>query len=604
MKQLSVTFYGFQPPTQAIIEGVISQSKLKDVTVCKKDDCIIEKMCQHPEKIFFIAISHLETLDADSRKKISKSRKAVLIVWLDEVTKQAYAKAAKYHPQLILDSSFRDFQMAHLINALVIPYLPTVAAEHDIQTFSTPHEEKFLAIAETSGEAIIICREDGKIDFWNKAAEKIFGFTAEETYNKSIDELINPNYNTESFYPIVQIDVLKKSGYKGKIVETRAHTRMGKEIQIEASLSSVQIAGKSALVCIIRNVSEKFRIMRQIWKANHFLDVIVDNANVMISFTKLNNQVSLWNKAAEIITGYTKQEVIGSKNILELLFPDSTYRLAVSEEIRQSLNCENGEAMTLNILTRSGENKTISLNAKPIRSEQGNVQGYITVAYDVTNRTLKEQEVKARLQEKEILIKEIHHRVKNNLQVMTSLINLQTGFIENPFTTLILRETQNRLRTMALIQETLYHSQNYTRLNFKTFLKNYFNEVERSFSDLNVEFIINFDDIYFDIDSSMTLGLLTNEMTTNAMKHAFQNHKHPCIQVDILQTIQNRIFYIFSDNGAGLPKGIDFKNPETLGLQLIHILASQLDGDIDMENKKGTKYSLRIDSGKIVLPAN
>lgn len=604
MEQFSVTFYGFQPPTQAIIEGVISQSKLKDVTICKNSECILDKMCQHPEKIFFVPLSFLESLDSDGRKKVSKNRKAVLIVWVDEATKQVYAKAAKYHPQLILDSSLKDFQMMHLINALAILDLPTSKAEPDLQALSNPLEEKFLAIAETSGEAIIICREDGKIDFWNKAAEKIFGYTLEEAFNKSIDELINPNFNTESFYPIVQPEILKKSGYKGKIVETRALSKTGKEIQIEASLSSVQVSGKSALVCIIRNVSEKFRIMRQIWKANHFLDVIIDNANVMISFTKLNNQVSLWNKASEIITGYTKQEVIGSKNIYELLFPDSTYRLAVAEEIRQNLNCENGEALILNILTKSGENKTISLNAKPIRSEQGNVQGYITVAYDVTNRTLKEQEVKARLQEKEILIKEIHHRVKNNLQVMTSLINLQTGFIENPFTTLILRETQNRLRTMALIQETLYHSQNYTRLNFKTFLKNYFNEVERSYSELNVEFIINFDDIYFDIDSSMTMGLLTNEMTTNAMKHAFHSQKQPIIQVDILQTIQNRIFYIFSDNGAGLPKGIDFKNPETLGLQLIHILASQLDGDIDMENKKGTKYTLRIDSGKIVLPAN
>lgn len=604
MEQFSVTFYGFQPPTQAIIEGVISQSKLKDVTICKSSECILDKMCQHPEKIFFVPLSFLESLDSDGRKKVSKNRKAVLIVWVDEATKQVYSKAAKYHPQLILDSSLKDFQMMHLINALAIPDLPTSKAEPDLQALSNPQEEKFLAIAETSGEAIIICREDGKIDFWNKAAEKIFEYTLEEAFNKSIDELINPNFNTESFYPIVQPEILKKSGYKGKIVETRALSKTGKEIQIEASLSSVQVSGKSALVCIIRNVSEKFRIMRQIWKANHFLDVIIDNANVMISFTKLNNQVSLWNKASEIITGYTKQEVIGSKNIYELLFPDSTYRLAVAEEIRQNLNCENGEALILNILTKSGENKTISLNAKPIRSEQGNVQGYITVAYDVTNRTLKEQEVKARLQEKEILIKEIHHRVKNNLQVMTSLINLQTGFIENPFTTLILRETQNRLRTMALIQETLYHSQNYTRLNFKTFLKNYFNEVERSYSELNVEFIINFDDIYFDIDSSMTMGLLTNEMTTNAMKHAFHSQKQPIIQVDILQTIQNRIFYIFSDNGAGLPKGIDFKNPETLGLQLIHILASQLDGDIDMENKKGTKYTLRIDSGKIVLPAN
>lgn len=604
MEQFSVTFYGFQPPTQAIIEGTISQSKLKDVTICKNSECILDKMCQHPEKIFFVPLSFLESLDSDGRKKVSKNRKAVLIVWVDEATKQVYAKAAKYHPQLILDSSLKDFQMMHLINALAILDLPTSKAEPDLQALSNPLEEKFLAIAETSGEAIIICREDGKIDFWNKAAEKIFGYTLEEAFNKSIDELINPNFNTESFYPIVQPEILKKSGYKGKIVETRALSKTGKEIQIEASLSSVQVSGKSALVCIIRNVSEKFRIMRQIWKANHFLDVIIDNANVMISFTKLNNQVSLWNKASEIITGYTKQEVIGSKNIYELLFPDSTYRLAVAEEIRQNLNCENGEALILNILTKSGENKTISLNAKPIRSEQGNVQGYITVAYDVTNRTLKEQEVKARLQEKEILIKEIHHRVKNNLQVMTSLINLQTGFIENPFTTLILRETQNRLRTMALIQETLYHSQNYTRLNFKTFLKNYFNEVERSYSELNVEFIINFDDIYFDIDSSMTMGLLTNEMTTNAMKHAFHSQKQPIIQVDILQTIQNRIFYIFSDNGAGLPKGIDFKNPETLGLQLIHILASQLDGDIDMENKKGTKYTLRIDSGKIVLPAN
>lgn len=343
---------------------------------------------------------------------------------------------------------------------------------------------------------------------------------------------------------------------------------------------------------------------KQSLNPDHFLDVIIDNADVWISFTRIDHRISVWNKAAENITGYSKQEVIGGNKIINLIFPDQTYRLAVIEEIKNYLSKDSDEALIFNILNRNGITKTLSVSIKPIFNEQGNNQGYITVAYDITNRTLKDKEAKARLQEKEIFIKEIHHRVKNNLQVMTSLINLQVNFIDNEFTTQVLRETQNRLRTMALIQETLYHSQDFTRLDFKTFLKNYFNESRRSYPEIELDVQINFEDIYLDIDSAMTMGLLVNEMATNAFKYAFPDINDPKITIDLYQTLQNRLLFVFADNGTGMNKSINFKNPETLGLQLIQILASQLEGEIDLERKNGTKYVLRIDSDKILVPAS
>jgi len=348
----------------------------------------------------------------------------------------------------------------------------------------------------------------------------------------------------------------------------------------------------------------KIQSTKQSLNPDHFLDVIIDNADVWISFTGIDQRISVWNKAAENITGYSKQEVIGGNKIINLILPDQTYRLAVIEEIKNHLSKNPDEALIFNILTRNGITKTLSVSIKPIINEKGNIQGHITVAYDITNRTLKDKEAKARLQEKEIFIKEIHHRVKNNLQVMTSLINLQLNFIDDGFTNQVLRETQNRLRTMALIQETLYHSQDFTRLNFQTFLKNYFNESNRSYPEIDLDVQINFADIYLDIDSAMTMGLLVNEMATNAFKYAFPVINDPKITIDLFQTLHNRILFVFADNGTGMNKNIDFNNPETLGLQLIQILASQLEGEIELERKNGTKYILRIDSDKILVPTS
>ena len=218
------------------------------------------------------------------------------------------------------------------------------------------------------------------------------------------------------------------------------------------------------------------------------------------------------------------------------------------------------------------------------------------LARDITEKKLAEEQINAALKEKEILLREIHHRVKNNMQVITSLLRLQSDTIKDQQYADMFRESQERIRSMALIHETLYQSEDFANIDFDGYLWALINNLFISYG-INPEIIsmkIKTNDLSLALDYAIPCGLIINELVSNCLKHAFPDEREGEIQIVLQEISENEIELTVSDNGMGIPEEFDFGTTESLGLDLVKVLAEhQLGGRIEMKGTGGTRFSIR-----------
>ena len=212
----------------------------------------------------------------------------------------------------------------------------------------------------------------------------------------------------------------------------------------------------------------------------------------------------------------------------------------------------------------------------------------ISMAMDVTERKKAESQLKASLGEKEVLLKEIHHRVKNNLQIISSLLNLQAGYLQDNQAIELFQVSQSRIESMALIHEKLYQSKDLAQINLAEYIQDLVDSLFCSY-EVRLKAIavkLNIDDILVNLDTAIPCGLIINELVLNSLKHAFPSGKPGEIYISgMTSDSDNKFILIVGDNGIGLPPDFDFRNTESLGLQLVNILANQLEGTIAILNE-------------------
>jgi PAS domain S-box-containing protein len=210
---------------------------------------------------------------------------------------------------------------------------------------------------------------------------------------------------------------------------------------------------------------------------------------------------------------------------------------------------------------------------------------------EVAERTRAQEELSASLHEKEVLLKEIHHRVKNNLQIISSLLSLQTSNHDND-PTAALRESQDRIRSMALIHEKLYRSADVARVDFREYAEGLMAGLQRSyFPGPGVRVFADVENVSLDIDLAIPCGLIVNELVSNSLKYAFGNGREGEIRVALARDGGKYVLTV-SDNGPGLPPGVDFRDTPSLGLQLVNMLVSQLEGTIELDCSQGTRFKI------------
>ena len=245
------------------------------------------------------------------------------------------------------------------------------------------------------------------------------------------------------------------------------------------------------------------------------------------------------------------------------------------------------------VVTRHGEWRWIQWSNKPIYNAEGEVKEILSIGTDRTMFKKAEQRISSSLQEKEILLKEIHHRVKNNMQIISSLLNLQSIKINDPGDLELFQASQNRVYSMSLIHEQLYESENLAEINFQDYIRELVSHISDTYltPEDNINFDIKAENAFFGIDKAIPCALMVNELLSNAVKYAFPA-RPAAGKVEIILKHQQQYVLTVRDNGIGLPDGFDPKQPDGLGYQLITALIDQLEGELLAESDSGTVITI------------
>lgn len=227
----------------------------------------------------------------------------------------------------------------------------------------------------------------------------------------------------------------------------------------------------------------------------------------------------------------------------------------------------------------------------PIKDINNKVVEVSGIGFDITENKKNEEKITQSLKEKDILLKEVHHRVKNNMQVISSILNLQSSYVKDSYALNLLKECQNRIKSMAFIHESLYQTKNFESVNFSEYVTTLSKNLVHTYSinTKKIKLILTLDNLFLSLDASIPCGLIINEIISNSLKYAFPDNRDGIIFVT-LRVIKNQVKIEVGDNGVGIPESVDIKHTQTLGLQLVDTLVEQLNGTLNLKRNKGTTF--------------
>ncbi len=285
--------------------------------------------------------------------------------------------------------------------------------------------------------------------------------------------------------------------------------------------------------------------------------------------------------------GYTHEELIRLRP-REIFEPESVPNF---ENVLAKLETDASTVCECLYRTKSGALIAVELSLQ--RFEMSGTQAIITNARDITERKRADDLIRSALSEKEVLLREIHHRVKNNMQVISSLLNLQASQTQDPATKTMLEESRQRVRSIAIIHEKLYNSANLASIDFGVYLKTVADELLRTFGRSDVSCVLDLEAIPFEIDKAIPAGLIVNELLTNALRHAFPGGTKGTVRVRLHALDGDEVELVVGDDGVGFPAGKDVAGATTMGLAIIRTLIEQMQGTLAMETSHGTTFTIR-----------
>ena len=311
--------------------------------------------------------------------------------------------------------------------------------------------------------------------------------------------------------------------------------------------------------------------------------------------TDTDGKILLLNRVAEELTGWENEHAVGQplQDVFNIINEYTREQcLNPVEKVLES-GIVVGLANHTALISRDGSEKSIADSGAPIRDKDGNIIGVVLVFRDITEERLAEEKIIKSLKEKEVLLKEVHHRVKNNMAIIASLLKLQAGYVEDDKYLTMFKECQGRITSMALVHEKLYQTEDFAQIDLNEYILSLVQSIRNTFGSSR-EYYINteIDAIFLDIDILIPCGLIINEILTNSFKHAFNGEKSAEINITMKRLENKDIVLTISDNGKGLPDDFDIKGSTGLGFQLINGLTKQIGGTMEVNSGQGAEFKL------------
>ncbi|MBZ2164575.1 PAS domain S-box protein [Methanobacterium spitsbergense] len=438
---------------------------------------------------------------------------------------------------------------------------------------------------------MIFIKSADKLNFEmvNKAGEELMGYSREELIGKTDYDFFPKN--EADFFTQKDREVLQNKKLLDIPEETIENKNLGQRILHTKKIPIFNKEGNPQyLLGVSEDITERKNAEKALINSEKRYRTLYSSMTEGLAFHKLiyddsydpvDYEIVDVNSAYEEILGISRKEILGKK-ASAIYGTDKAPYLEIYYEVAQKGNPTHFETY----FEPMDKHFSISVFSPSIGT-------FATIFEDITERKIAEEQLKKSLAEKEVLLREIHHRVKNNLQIIASLLHLQEGCIDKKDMVVdVLKESQGRVKSMAMVHEKLYQSPNLTEINFKQYIEKLVYDILCTYGIKigTIKVQLDIEDTNLNIDTAIPLGLVINELITNSVKHAFPKSEGT-ITIKLKSQPENMAITI-ADDGIGLPKDIKLENPEKLGLQLVQSLVNQLDGDLKLNTDNGTEFKI------------
>ncbi|WP_392480799.1 PAS domain-containing protein [Nostoc sp. C110] len=460
------------------------------------------------------------------------------------------------------------------------------------------HKQKLLdAFINSAPVGVSILDRELRFSFVNEALAEINGIPAAAHIGKTLREIVPDltpkleqvlQYVSTTGEPILDLEITGETPKLPGVIRTWLASYF--PIQSEADQPiSVGI--------VVVEISDRKRAEQML----ELQAVITRNMAEGICLVRATDGIFVYtNPKFEQMFGYEPGELIGQHVSIVNYGDEHTTPEEVNQAIRTAI-IQNGEATyEVHNIKKDGTPFWCRANACIFgHLEYGNV--LVAVQQDITEHKQAEEKIKASLKEKEVLLKEIHHRVKNNLGIVSSLLQMQCRRTQDPVVTSVLRDSQNRIASIALVHEKLYRSEDLADIDFAQYIPDLTTHLFDSYNvnSSQIHLKIQVDDASLDIETAIPCGLIINELVSNALKYAFVGNIRGEIEVKFYQESESILTLIIRDNGIGLPENFDSKKAKTLGINLVQGLVKQLRGKLEIESHQGTQFKITFTNSRI-----
>lgn len=496
-------------------------------------------------------------------------------------------------------TSFTAFLSASILKDTNGNIIGSMGVSRDISTIKNAEtelrlsEEKYRAIYSQAYIGIALVHKDtGKFIEVNQRLCDILGYEMHDLQKMSVNELRLKG--DLSHLPSGKEFI--KRGFERVFDEQRYRDKAGNEVILNLTISLVKDGAGQPLhfVYVYEDITPKRRAEEQIRLQAAKLSAIFESSSHMIWTMDRNYQLVSFNsnQTKWLRENYDTKPYVGMPMLSGNMVSSEKYNAFWKEKIDQTFRGETLKFET-EYVSRRGVQHWREVFLNPIKDENDVVVEISCIAHDITDQKSAEENIRQSLKEKEVLLKEVHHRVKNNLQVISSILNLQSSYVKDKKSLDLLLESQNRIKSMAFVHESLYQTKDFSNINFSSYVENICSNLVHSYSnpDNPPVLTMELDPIQLNLDTAIPCGLIINELISNALKYAFKGKAKGTLDVQV-KSIEDRLKIVIADNGKGLPENIDFRNTESLGLQLVVTLVEQINGKISLETKKGTKFTI------------
>jgi PAS domain S-box-containing protein len=445
--------------------------------------------------------------------------------------------------------------------------------------------------------AIYMLDPDGIVITWNAGAARIMGYSADEIIGRHYSCLIiEEDQSAEK--PDELLRIADRNGrFQGEVWQVRKNRSRFRALVVVDVMRNQEgrLIGFAQLTRDLTELKRADEALRR--SEERFRRVVEATPNAMV-MTDRDGRIAMVNAQTERVFGYSRIELLGRP--MEMLVPERFRHHHPG--LRASFYTDPrtrpmGVGRDLYGLRKDGSEFSVEIGLSPIETDEGTM--VLSAIMDISDRKREESRIRSALKEKDILLGEIHHRVKNNLQIVDSLLGLQSDGIQDTGIQDILRESQNRIKSMALIHQILYQSNDFARMDFSNFLDTLVPTLASSYGadPDRIVLAINAVEVRLPLSVAIPCGLMVNELISNALKHAFPGGRHGEIRIDLSTASDGQVILSVEDDGVGIPDNLDLDQTATLGLQLVMLLTDQVGGKMVVRRSNPTRFALKLQIG-------